>query len=405
MRVTYNRIAMPLVLLTAGFLSGCGGGDDTTLSTATTSLSGMVADGYLVGAKVCLDKNNNDVCDADEPFALTNEKGLYNLNVSSTDAQNFPLIVEAGADTIDLDNNQTIGKVWHFKAINAQHGFISPLTTLVAQAMEMNPSLTPELAMEALQYELGMTVSVTDDYIAKDNLQAHNAAKIVAHSLAETEQNLSASATGAEPRMIRLLAAKQVREQAEAIKTHAENNETDFVTDVNTTDVSTQIAQIETSISSTPTTTAVLSDTQKAALLFMYQEEKMARDVYYTLGNLYPSATTFVNIQLSEQKHMDAVEKLCIKYGVNISGINEEEVGVFVLPELKKLYDELVALGSRSLLDGLGVGIAIEEKDIDDILDYEEGMPADVVDVFENLRMGSVNHLAAFEKAYAAASK
>ncbi|MGA9047049.1 DUF2202 domain-containing protein [Sulfuricurvum sp.] len=404
MRLSYKQIAVPFVLLATLLLNGCGGGDDSTASTATTPLIGMVADGYLVGAKVCLDKNKNDVCDADEPFALTNEKGLYTFNVSSTDAQNFPVIVEAGADTIDLDTNQTIGKAWHFKAINAQHSFISPLTTLIAQEMEMNPSLTPELAMEALQYELGMTVSVTDDYIVKGNLQAHNAAKIVAHSLAETEQNLSAS-TDAEPRLIRLLAAKQVREQAEAIKTHAENNETDFVTDINTTDVSTQIAQIQTSISSTPTTTAVLSDTQKAALLFMYQEEKVARDVYYTLGNLYPSASTFANIQLSEQKHMDAVEKLCIKYGVNISGVNEGEVGVFVLPELQKLYDDLVAVGSKSLLDGLGVGIAIEEKDIKDILDYEAGMPADVVDVFENLRLGSVNHLAAFEKAYAAASK
>lgn len=405
MRLSYKHITVPFVLLAALLLNGCGGGDDSTASTATTPLIGMVADGYLVGAKVCLDKNKNDVCDADEPFALTNEKGLYTLTVNSADAQNFPLIVEAGADTIDLDNNQTIGKTWHFKAVNSQHSFISPLTTLVAQAMEMNPSLTPELAMEALQYELGMSVSVTDDYIAKGNVQAHNAAKIVARSLAETEQNLSAVATDAEPRLIRLLAAKQVREQAEAIKIHADNNETDFVTDINTTDVSTQIAQIQTSISSTPTTTAVLSDTQKAALLFMYQEEKVARDVYYTLGNLYPSASTFANIQLSEQKHMDAVENLCIKYGVNISGVNEGEVGVFVLPELQKLYDDLVAVGSKSLLDGLGVGIAIEEKDIDDILDYEAGMPADVVEVFENLRLGSLNHLAAFEKAYAAASK
>lgn len=149
-------------------------------------------------------------------------------------------------------------------------------------------------------------------------------------------------------------------------------------------------------------TTVTLTTAQKATLLFMYQEEKVARDVYITLGKKYPSASTFTNIQLSEQTHMDSVEKLCIKYGVNISGVNETEIGVFVLPELQSLYDTLVKQGLVSLLEGLKVGVAIEEKDIKDILDAEVGMPKDVVTVFENLRAGSLSHLDAFNKAVAA---
>ena len=150
------------------------------------------------------------------------------------------------------------------------------------------------------------------------------------------------------------------------------------------------------------TTTVTLTAEQKASLLFMYQEEKVARDVYYTLGKKYPTAKTFANIQLSEQDHIDAVEKLCIKYGVDISGVNESAVGSFVLPELQELYDTLVAQGLVSLEAGLKVGVAIEEKDIEDILAAEVGMPADVVTVFENLRAGSYNHLAAFQTALAA---
>ncbi len=152
-----------------------------------------------------------------------------------------------------------------------------------------------------------------------------------------------------------------------------------------------------------PATTAVLSDAQKASLLFMYQEEKVARDVYITLGNLYPAASTFSNIKLSEQSHIDAVEKLCNKYDVDISQVNENSVGTFVLPELQNLYDILVQQGSVSLLEGLKVGVAIEEKDITDILAAEQGMPSDVVNVFENLRAASYNHLSAFNQAVSTA--
>lgn len=148
--------------------------------------------------------------------------------------------------------------------------------------------------------------------------------------------------------------------------------------------------------------TVTLSASQKAALLFMYQEEKVARDVYVTLGKKYPTAKTFSNIALSEQTHTDAVEKLCIKYKVDISKVNESSVGNFVLPELQSLYDTLVIQGSVSLTEGLKVGVAIEEKDIKDIMTYAEGMPSDVQKTFQNLLNGSYNHLDAFNSAVAA---
>ena len=145
-----------------------------------------------------------------------------------------------------------------------------------------------------------------------------------------------------------------------------------------------------------------LTTEQKATLLFMYQEEKVARDVYIILGQKYPTATTFANILLSEQAHMDSVEKLCIAYGVDISKVDESKVGVFVLPELQSLYNTLIVQGSVSLLDAQKVGVVIELKDITDILAAEVGMPSDVVKVFENLRAGSYSHLDAFNQAVVA---
>ena len=147
-----------------------------------------------------------------------------------------------------------------------------------------------------------------------------------------------------------------------------------------------------------------LTAKQKGLLLFMYQEEKVARDVYIGLGKKYPTAQTFSNILLSEQTHMDSVERLCIKYGVNIANVNEAEVGVFVLPELQALHDTLLAKGLVSLTEGLKVGVAIEEKDIKDLTEAMVGMPTDVVNVFTNLRNGSYSHLSAFQNALAALS-
>ena len=138
---------------------------------------------------------------------------------------------------------------------------------------------------------------------------------------------------------------------------------------------------------STTSTSTELTEHQKDTLLFIYQEEKVARDAYITLGNLYPNQSTFANIQLSEQKHIDSAQGLCEKYGVDISNIDETNVGEYVVPVLQELYDTLVIEGAKSELDGLKVGEFIEITDIDDLEHAEIGMPADVVNVYEKKRI------------------
>jgi len=144
-----------------------------------------------------------------------------------------------------------------------------------------------------------------------------------------------------------------------------------------------------------------LNKKQRDEIFFMYQEEKVARDVYITLGELYPSENTFASIQLSEQRHIDAVEGLCNKYNIDISEVNEDEIGNFVLPELQDLYDTCVAQGDESLLDALKVGELIEVTDIKDLEHAinDLDMPNNVINVFENLKEGSQNHLEAFQVA------
>ena len=151
--------------------------------------------------------------------------------------------------------------------------------------------------------------------------------------------------------------------------------------------------------STTTTTSTSMTEEKKDMLLFIYQEEKVARDVYNTLGIIYPNQNTFATIQGSEQKHMDKAQGLCETYGVDISNVNEAAVGEFVVPVLQELYDTLVAQGRKSELDALKVGEFVELTDIDDLEHAEIGMPSDVVNVYENLKAGSYNHLDAFRNA------
>jgi len=155
----------------------------------------------------------------------------------------------------------------------------------------------------------------------------------------------------------------------------------------------------------TTTTSSSLSEAQKDTLLFIYQEEKVARDAYITLGEYYPSQGVYQNIQSSEQKHMDSAQGLCETYGVDISNVDESDVGVFVVPVLQELYDTLVAQGYQSELSGLMVGEYIELTDIDDLEHAQEEMPSDVVRVYENLKAGSYSHLDAFRGAIDAYNK
>lgn len=160
--------------------------------------------------------------------------------------------------------------------------------------------------------------------------------------------------------------------------------------------------------SSRKTNTITLSDEQKDTLFLIFQEEKVARDVYITLGKLYPNESTFANIQLSEQEHILAAQVLCERYGVDTSGVNlsqeDDYVGQFELHVMQELYNQCIELGQVSLLEGLKVGQLIEVTDIDDLEKAAEGMPNDVVNTYENLKNGSINHLAAFEAAISSQS-
>lgn len=130
-------------------------------------------------------------------------------------------------------------------------------------------------------------------------------------------------------------------------------------------------------------------------LVFLREEEKLARDVYLTLGALW-DVPEFANIAGSEQAHMDAVLRLLVAYRIP-DPIADDTIGVFVNPTLDALYDDLVAAGEGSLLGALTVGATIEDLDLNDIQGMVSRNTArDAARVLDALACGSRNHLRAF---------
>jgi hypothetical protein len=130
-------------------------------------------------------------------------------------------------------------------------------------------------------------------------------------------------------------------------------------------------------------------------MIHMREEEKLARDVYQYLYAKY-EMKIFTNIMDSEETHMFAVEVLLNKYNIG-DPAEATGPGVFKDEELQGIYDSLIAKGNINLTEALIVGAIIEDLDIMDLNHLlENSNNLDFEYVFENLNLGSRNHLRSF---------
>lgn len=172
-------------------------------------------------------------------------------------------------------------------------------------------------------------------------------------------------------------------------------------------------------------TAGILDLGEETHLIFMREEEKLARDVYLTLGAMYPDEPAFLNIaDGSEQTHTDTVRDMLAIYGVadpNPDANNlPDSIGIFTGAEYGWYFTEkfnlLTSWGAQSVLDALYVGAYIEELDMIDIikcpkvivetdngigegecgLDYTD--EAELQTMYNHLVDGSENHLRSYVK-------
>lgn len=129
-------------------------------------------------------------------------------------------------------------------------------------------------------------------------------------------------------------------------------------------------------------------------LLFLREEEKLARDVYLFSFEKY-NMQIFKNISNSEVQHMSNVLQLLNTY--NIDDPASTEIGVFNNSALQAIYNELIEQSSISLIEALKVGDKIEDLDIRDLaLNELRTDKSDLLSLYGSLKCGSINHLRSF---------
>ncbi len=156
-----------------------------------------------------------------------------------------------------------------------------------------------------------------------------------------------------------------------------------------------------------------LDDKQKYSLAYMWNEERLAQDVYLNLYKVHSDVRQLDNIgSNSEGVHIELVQNLVEAYDINITNLidytqnySEAELnamapGEYGIEDIQNLYNILYADGVTSAQAALEVGCKVEVTDITDldkyIIDAKDNQA--LLDTFNILRDGSYSHYWAFDK-------
>jgi len=147
-----------------------------------------------------------------------------------------------------------------------------------------------------------------------------------------------------------------------------------------------------------------LDSKEAAELIYLREEEKLARDVYLALYSKW-GLPIFGNISGSENRHSNALKLLLDRYGLP-DPADSAATGHFEDPSLQAFYSDLIAQGETSFPAALRVGATIEDLDFRDL---EKAIAAtdneDLKIVYRNLQRGTQNHMEAFLRQLSAAGE
>ena len=132
-----------------------------TINSNTSSLSGILVDGYIKNATLCLDKNLDGVCESDLSSVSSNENGIFtfsNIDLNTTNL--FTVIANGGIDTSTQKNHKGELKSIIDTSQDNTNLVISPLTDLVAVSFlnaDTNDTLALNDARSIVSQALGLS--------------------------------------------------------------------------------------------------------------------------------------------------------------------------------------------------------------------------------------------------------
>ena len=166
------KIALFSILLL--LFSAC---DDSTFTEVVAeesfSFGGVVVDGYISGAAVCLDLDSDGVCSTEEPTTQSDENGTFSFNSSEFSGYTFiPIIARGGVDT--ATDKYFMGElkaiINTYDLVQDSSIIVNPLTDLVAISFLRAPT-RDGLALQESIYEVAEVFSLDQEDVLEDPMQ------------------------------------------------------------------------------------------------------------------------------------------------------------------------------------------------------------------------------------------
>jgi PKD repeat protein len=178
-----TKIAFASAALLLTSCGGGGGGDSAVAIPATTTISGRIADGYIRGAIIFWDCNDNRQIDSREISTISGVGGQYVIDKAPTDS--CKLSAEIPSSAIDEDTNTRVAAPMFMRAMGNNFNFISPLTTIISLDILSESELRAKFGASS-------TINFSSDYIAAGaaGVAAHNVARHLAVSLQKNYSTL-----------------------------------------------------------------------------------------------------------------------------------------------------------------------------------------------------------------------
>ena len=373
-----NRYLM-ISTVAALLLVGCGDSDSTDpVSTSGTEIT--VERGPVHGALV-IDANGEE--------ATFVSAGKYRFATEAV----HPITVDGGFIDVNRNGAIDVGETRLQYSLQAQQGSVVTMASTLASNSEIRTMLMTEYGLSADQID--NQTPTTDRAIAalSDEMYAYCLNNnLTPLNLSGTQvDNIRGQIQG---RIDNYKGSTQSIADLEAVVMNRPGIMALGASDLSLVDQQILQSQLQDGTLLNTIPISELTDLQKEDLIFMLEEEKLARDLY---GHLYTTwgVRVFTNIVRSEQRHMDTIQLLVDKY--SLEAPSTETRGVFENSDLQALYDQLITKGTLSLVDALEVGVAIEETDIADLEKIlAAGVPEDLKIVYTNLLNSSYKHLNAF---------
>ena len=127
-----------------------------SVSDVNETVSGVLIDGYVAGATVFQDLDNDGVLDAGEPFTTTDATGAFTLTLQSP-SPNAPIrVINSGFDTAA---NDLLRAILDISATTSGAYILTPLSTLHARLLSLDTSLYKDDAEKLVADLFGITLA------------------------------------------------------------------------------------------------------------------------------------------------------------------------------------------------------------------------------------------------------